>query len=94
LSTAGTGDVLAGAITGMVSQGYQPLMASIFAIYLHGKSADLAIEQTGYQSLIATDVINGFGKAYLDLFAQPEQKVEEEGAEIANQEAPKQKNTH
>jgi hypothetical protein len=41
---------------------------------LHGKSADIAVEHTSYQSLIASDVIEHLGKAYLDLFEQPEQK--------------------
>ncbi|WP_434036154.1 NAD(P)H-hydrate dehydratase [Formosa sp. 4Alg 33] len=68
LATAGTGDVLTGIITGLVSQGYTALEATCFGMYLHGKSADLAIEFKGYQSLIASDVISYLGQAYLDLF--------------------------
>jgi hydroxyethylthiazole kinase-like uncharacterized protein yjeF len=74
LATAGSGDVLTGVITGLIAQGYKPLEASIFGVYLHGKSADIAVEHTSYQSLIASDVIEHLGKAYLDLFEQPEQK--------------------
>jgi hydroxyethylthiazole kinase-like uncharacterized protein yjeF len=73
LATAGTGDVLTGMIAGLLSQGYQPLLASVFAIYLHGKSADLMVEHLGYQSMIASHVIKGIGDAYIDLFKQPEQ---------------------
>ncbi|WP_299886543.1 NAD(P)H-hydrate dehydratase [uncultured Lacinutrix sp.] len=73
LATAGTGDVLTGMITGLISQGYEAIAATIFAVYLHGKSADLLIEDFGYQSLIASHVIEGIGEAYLDLFRQPEQ---------------------
>lgn len=72
LSTAGSGDVLTGIITGMLAQGYDAFTAAIFGVYLHGKSADIALEQYGYQSLIASHVINYLGKAYLDLFAPPE----------------------
>lgn len=72
LATAGTGDVLTGIITGLVSQGYTALEAAVFGVYLHGKSADLAVEFKGYQSLIASDVISHLGQAYLDLFQQPE----------------------
>ena len=79
LATAGTGDVLAGAITGLLSQGYDALKAAIFGTYLHGKSADVAIEKLGYQSLIASDVINSFGEAYLDLFTEPETQKHPEG---------------
>ncbi|KAA5821450.1 NAD(P)H-hydrate dehydratase [Algibacter amylolyticus] len=81
LSTAGSGDVLTGIIAGLVSQGYNPLVAAIFGVYLHGKSADIAVEDFGYQSLIASHVIDYLGEAYLDLFKQPEQPPQqEEGA--------------
>ena len=73
MASAGMGDVLAGIITGLISQGYEHLSSAIFGVYLHGKSADIAIEKSGYQSLIASHVIDGIGAAYLDLFAQPEQ---------------------
>ncbi|GAA4808668.1 NAD(P)H-hydrate dehydratase [Litoribaculum gwangyangense] len=73
LSTAGSGDVLTGIIAGLISQGYNPLTATIFGVYLHGRSADIAVEDFGYQSLIASHVIEYLGKAYLDLFKQPEE---------------------
>jgi hydroxyethylthiazole kinase-like uncharacterized protein yjeF len=72
MATAGCGDVLSGIVTGLIAQGYESLQAAIFGVYLHGKSADLLIESTGYQSLIASDVVNGLGAAYLDLFVVPE----------------------
>ncbi len=78
LSTAGTGDVLMGIITGMLSQDYNPLVASVFGVYLHGKSADIAVEDFGYQSLIASHVIEYLGEAYIDLFKQPEQPQTQE----------------
>ncbi|WP_026753489.1 bifunctional ADP-dependent NAD(P)H-hydrate dehydratase/NAD(P)H-hydrate epimerase [Sediminibacter sp. Hel_I_10] len=82
MATAGSGDVLTGVITGLISQGYKPLSAAIFGVYLHGKSADLAIEDLGYQSLTASHIIKSLGTAYLDLFAQPEgPQVEEAEAE-------------
>jgi hydroxyethylthiazole kinase-like uncharacterized protein yjeF len=72
MATAGSGDVLSGIISGLIAQGYEPLKAAIFGVYLHGKSADLQIENTGYQSLIASDIVEGLGAAYLDLFKLPE----------------------
>jgi len=80
LSTAGTGDVLTGIITGLIAQGYNPLVAAIFGVYLHGKSADIAVENTGYQSLIASHVIECLSDAYLDLFQQPEPPKQESEA--------------
>jgi len=70
LATAGSGDVLTGMITGLIAQGYASKAAAIFGVYLHGRSADIALENYGYQSLIASHIIEYIGKAYLDLFAQ------------------------
>ncbi|WP_242204738.1 NAD(P)H-hydrate dehydratase [Aestuariivivens insulae] len=77
LATAGSGDVLTGIITGLISQGYNQLIASIFGVYLHGKSADIAVNDFGYQSLIASHVIEYLGEAFLDLFKQEEQPQDE-----------------
>jgi NAD(P)H-hydrate repair Nnr-like enzyme with NAD(P)H-hydrate dehydratase domain len=81
LATAGSGDVLTGVITGLISQGYRPLDAAIFGVYLHGRSADIAVEHTGYQSLIASHVIENLGNAYLDLFELPEDMEIDEASE-------------
>ena len=79
MATAGCGDVLTGIITGLIAQSYAPLAATIFGVYLHGKAADIALENYGYQSLIASHITETLGEAYLDLFKQPEQpKVEEQ----------------
>ncbi|MEE9362149.1 MAG: NAD(P)H-hydrate dehydratase [Cellulophaga sp.] len=78
MSTAGSGDVLTGIITGLVAQGYDSLQAAIFGVYLHGKAGDIAVEKSGYQSLIASSLLDNIGDAYLDLFAVPEVKEEEE----------------
>lgn len=86
LATAGSGDVLMGIITGLISQGYNSLQASIFGVYLHGKSGDIAVNNYGYQSLIASHVIDYLGEAFIDLFKQPEQQqAPQEADEAANQ---------
>jgi ADP-dependent NAD(P)H-hydrate dehydratase / NAD(P)H-hydrate epimerase len=72
LATAGTGDVLMGMITSFVAQGYELLDAAIFGVYLHGRTADIAIEDKGYQSFIASDAIANISNAYLDMFKQSE----------------------
>lgn len=76
MATAGCGDVLTGIITGLISQGYNPLIATIFGVYLHGKSADIAVKKYGYQSLIASHIIEYLGAAYLDLFIQSEETIQ------------------
>lgn len=71
MSTAGSGDVLTGIISGLIAQGYKSLEASIFGVYLHGTAGDIAIQNTAYQGLLARDIIANIGNAYLDLFKKP-----------------------
>ncbi|AXT49533.1 NAD(P)H-hydrate dehydratase [Aquimarina sp. BL5] len=73
MATAGSGDVLTGIITGLISQRYDPLHAAVFGVYLHGSSADIAIQGTGYQGLLASDIVSHIGKSYIELFKKPEQ---------------------
>jgi NAD(P)H-hydrate repair Nnr-like enzyme with NAD(P)H-hydrate dehydratase domain len=49
LATAGSGDVLTGMITSMLAQGYKRMLQ--LCVYLHGLTADIAIPETGTQSL-------------------------------------------
>ena len=81
MATAGSGDVLTGIITGLLAQGYSALNAAVFGVYLHGKAGDIAVESSGYQSLVASSLITSIGSAYLDLFKIPEQPVVEESKE-------------
>lgn len=67
LATAGSGDVLTGMITSLLAQSYEPIDAAIIGVYLHGKTADIALPETGHQSFIASDIIKYIGKAYLSL---------------------------
>lgn len=67
LATAGSGDVLTGIITSLLAQNYEPINAAILGVYLHGLTADIALPDTGYQSFIASDIINYLGKAFLTL---------------------------
>ena len=67
LATAGSGDVLTGMITSLFAQSYDPLDAAILAVYLHGKTADLALPEMGTQAFIASDIIDYIGKAYLSI---------------------------
>jgi len=49
-------------------------VASFFGVYIHGSAADIAVNGMGYQALIASDIIDNIGKAYLELFRKPEQQ--------------------
>lgn len=71
MATAGSGDVLAGIITGLLSQGYDSLTASIFGVYLHGAAGDFAAAKNGVDSMIAGDILENMGNAYLNVFKKP-----------------------
>ena len=58
LARAGTGDVLAGAITGYLAQGLDPFDAAIVAGYIHGYAGLLSTDILGTAaSVLASDII-------------------------------------
>jgi len=67
MGTAGSGDVLTGLITGLLAQGYTSGQATTLGVYLHGLAGDLAAKKTGYEAMIAGDIIKYFGKAFSKL---------------------------
>ena len=64
MATAGSGDVLTGMISSLVGQKYEPGMAAIIGVYLHGLAGSIATKEIGPEAVIATDIINSIGKAY------------------------------
>ena len=64
MATAGSGDVLTGIITGLLAQGYSPLKASLFGVYLHGLTGDLAATKFSQEAMIAGDIANCLGDAF------------------------------
>ncbi|HKM13986.1 MAG TPA: NAD(P)H-hydrate dehydratase [Candidatus Methanomethylophilaceae archaeon] len=57
MTTAGTGDVLAGVVTGLLSKGMDAFDAACLGAYICGKAGEHGFEKKSY-GLIATDVIN------------------------------------
>lgn len=56
LATAGSGDVLAGAIAGMLSQGILTIDAACAGAYLHGLAGELAREKFWSAGVLASDL--------------------------------------
>ncbi|ARN76831.1 carbohydrate kinase [Nonlabens spongiae] len=74
MATAGSGDVLAGVIASFVAQGYDPLIATVFGVHMHGASGDLAAQTYAHEGLKASIISNFIGPAILNLFRNPENK--------------------
>ncbi|MBU1077665.1 MAG: NAD(P)H-hydrate dehydratase [Spirochaetes bacterium] len=68
MATAGSGDVLSGIVTGLLSQnikqGRSILAAVVAGVFLHSLAGDLALEEKGSHSLIASDIIDHLYKAF------------------------------
>ncbi|MBN2471151.1 MAG: NAD(P)H-hydrate dehydratase [Anaerolineae bacterium] len=70
LSTAGTGDILAGAIVSLLAQGCAPFEAALAAGYIHGLAGRLARQAARTpRSVIARDVLNHLQAALSQLEA-------------------------
>lgn len=64
MSTAGTGDVLAGMISSFIAQGLPSKDAAAAAVYIHGLSGDIAVETKGEHGLMASDLIECIPQAF------------------------------
>lgn len=65
LATGGSGDVLAGMVAALAARGLKGDIAAAVAVYLHGKSGDIAAKVLGEDSLIATDIIKFLPQAII-----------------------------
>jgi len=63
LATAGTGDVLAGAIAGLLAQGMAPFEAAACAVYVHGLAAEEIGEELGDRGLLASGLLPALPRA-------------------------------
>lgn len=57
LATAGTGDVLAGTVAGLLAQGADPYAAASAAVYLHGRAGLAVASRLGDAGLLASDLL-------------------------------------
>jgi NAD(P)H-hydrate epimerase len=63
MATGGTGDVLTGLIAALLAQGMQPFDAAQLGAYWHGLAGDLARDELGEMSLIASDLLHYLPRA-------------------------------
>lgn len=57
LASAGTGDVLAGVIGGLLAQGLMPFMAAQCGVYLHAAAGELVKAELGDAGMVASDLL-------------------------------------
>jgi NAD(P)H-hydrate epimerase len=57
LATAGTGDVLAGAVAGLLAQGLAPFDAAALGVYLHSAAGRLVRDDLGDAGALASDLL-------------------------------------
>ncbi len=71
LSRAGSGDVLAGIITGLISQGITPFDAAVTGSWIHARAAGLAEQIQGNPAaVLAGDISNSIGQVLPDFNEQ------------------------
>jgi NAD(P)H-hydrate epimerase len=64
MATGGSGDVLAGLLGALLAGGMEAFDATVLGVYLHGLAGDLARDERGEASLIATDLLAHLGGAF------------------------------
>ena len=67
MATAGTGDVLAGAIAGLLAQGVESKDAAALGVYLHGLAGERVSADLGEAGMLAGDLLPELPRAIRDL---------------------------
>ena len=67
MATGGSGDVLTGILAGLLAQGYSPFETCLLGVYLHGLAGDLAARDLQQEALLASDITDHLGKAFVSL---------------------------
>ena len=70
LAKAGTGDVLAGIITGLLAQKCSPFEAAKLGVYLHSRAGEIASEELTEYSVLASDLIKYLPQTIRELLLQ------------------------
>ncbi|MFA5424560.1 MAG: NAD(P)H-hydrate dehydratase, partial [Phycisphaerae bacterium] len=64
MASAGAGDVLTGIIAALMGQGMNNFDAAVYGVYVHGLAGDIAVDELGQVSLMATDIIDALPAAF------------------------------
>ena len=58
MAVGGSGDVLAGMITGLAGQNISPMEAAACGVWLHGAAGDLCAKEMGQYAMLPSDMLN------------------------------------
>jgi hydroxyethylthiazole kinase-like uncharacterized protein yjeF len=75
MATAGSGDVLAGMIGGLIGQKMDPFQGTLLGVYLHSLAGDFAAQERGHRSMTAHDIIENISNAFKDIKTSPHPTV-------------------
>jgi hydroxyethylthiazole kinase-like sugar kinase family protein len=64
MATAGSGDVLTGAVGAWLARGLPPIEAAATAVFLHGLAGDLAAARQGEDGMVAGDLAERLPEAH------------------------------
>jgi len=67
LASAGTGDILTGIIGSLLCQGMSLIESAVCGVYIHGMAADIMVKETSRTALIATDLLEGLKKVFMEI---------------------------
>lgn len=67
MAKGGSGDVLTGLLSGLISRGYQPLETLLLGTWLHGRAGDLAVSKFSMEGLCAGDLPDFLSMAWVEL---------------------------
>jgi NAD(P)H-hydrate epimerase len=71
MATGGSGDVLTGILTGLLAQGYNSVDTAILGVCLHGLAGDCAAKKISEEAMIAGDIIENLGEAFIQINQAP-----------------------
>ena len=67
MATAGSGDTLTGMLAALIAQGYSSQHAAMLGVYMHGLAGDYAASEKSMEAMIAGDIIDHIGHAFLEI---------------------------
>lgn len=66
MATAGSGDVLAGIATSLLSQSIAPFEAAKLAVYIHSSAGRLAVDSLGEYGMTSSDILENVPSAFVE----------------------------